>query len=250
MSSSVTQFKFMKNLFPFACAFIAISIYVSGQASRSTPSNLNLETSPLEILKDKLPPSFGGVDRGALSEALRRRYRESLKDEFETTDAWKSRVAALSKRPLIGSIDDSSSFAFVQDAAKFSYDADNQKMSTLVDLRCYSTGPGGRLEDLQVSMSQPGDFGSDEKYFKYSYPGTGNRCRNELKTVQFSIGADAARLLKPSLRLLVVVKLASPVFGAGSEDFDQYSRFVVDPLQLWIYNYRTGEVLVKQRVLE
>jgi hypothetical protein len=81
---------------------------------------------PFDLGAAQLRPHFAGNDIVALYDALNRLHTVQ-KDEFETTDQFNNRVAALKRSPVVGSIATRAVLAFL--IPPFSYQTGRQPIS-------------------------------------------------------------------------------------------------------------------------
>lgn len=98
-----------------------------------TPAPTPFTNTAFNPTSDTLPPNFRGVDPLVLWLALGPRAAELQKDEFETTETHRLRVAALKDKPLVGNVTLSSLLATPTDLRDVKYDADAERMSAVVD---------------------------------------------------------------------------------------------------------------------
>src|SRR5262249_48901076 len=176
-----------------------------------------------------------------LAQFLWDRRQQLKKDEFETTQAHRDRVARLHEQPLLGALGEKSIYAFVEgDPSDFSYDADSQTMRVNRSLNAMRTAAveKGDREDfqeipaatLEVKItgieyySGTNIFGAVREvkqiesirwalllknYQTFNSISKGSAFDWNLK-LSFSIAAEAARKAKPDMRLLYVCRLIPP----------------------------------------
>ena len=97
---------------------------------RSAPLS-GFSAQPFDLAVEKLLPGFKGHDAAGVVVELTKRKAAMVKDEFETTAAYRERMAGQAARPLLGTLRIDKLFAFVlpASAVKSTYDADDQVLS-------------------------------------------------------------------------------------------------------------------------
>jgi len=176
---------------------------------------------PFDISATELPANFRGHDVQTLYDELSKRRRYS-KSEYETTEQFKQRAAAVGSAPLVGSITSKALLAFVVPEPDVLYDADKGVINMNVeysafkpesDAKGYSaviktksfnrSYVGSNAYGATASVSQTFGFSyelfwdnTDEKVMKKSGIGT---------AVQMDV--ETARRIKPSLAALMICTL-------------------------------------------
>jgi hypothetical protein len=198
-------------------------------------------TEPFDPAVGKLPMAFRGHLHTKLAQLLWDRRQQLKKDEFETTQAHRARVARLHEQPLLGSLGEKSVYAFVDvDPSDFSYDADSQTMRvnrsltarrTVAlekdDREAFQEIPAATLEAKITGIeyySGTNIFGAVREvkqiesirwtlllknYQLFNSISKGGAFDWNL-SLSFPIPAEAARKAKPDMRLLYVCRLIPP----------------------------------------
>jgi hypothetical protein len=212
------------------------------EAKNAAPTALEANiTEPFDPAVGKLPPAFRGHSHTKLVQLLWDRRQQLKKGEFETTQAYRDRVARLHEQPLLGALGEKSVYAFVEaDPSDFSYDADSQTMrvnrsltarravalekddreafreiptatleAKITGIEYYSgTNIYGAVREVkQIESIRWALLINDYQRFN-SISKSGASDWN--LSLSFSIPAEAARKAKPDMRLLYVCRLVPP----------------------------------------
>jgi hypothetical protein len=198
-------------------------------------------TEPFDPAVGKLPMAFRGHSHTKLAQLLWDRRQQLKKDEFETTQAHRDRVARLHGQPLLGALSEKSVYAFVEvNPSDFSYDADSQTMRVNRDLsanRTFSLEGSDREEFREIpAAALEAKITGIEYYSGTNIYGAVREVKqiesirwalliknyqlfNSIKksgdfdwnlSLSFSIPAEAARKAKPDMRLLYICRLIPP----------------------------------------
>lgn len=240
-------------------------------------SSLNLETT-------NVGRNFRGHDITAVLQAIAKSAALKGKSEFESTSAYDTRRGTFAKLPLFGSLMPDGSFGFVVgeepgSIPTFEYDADSQQMGVTIKgiTEQFILDPGEpSLDTIFVRSILSGKdsyvggnaFGAKvkvERTFLKEY-GIAFDPLNWLfrtspkydlqTTYSIPMTPNEARAFKSDAKLLLVCTLIEPwthETSAGhratvSEPYEIISTKLylqAVPLQLWIFNSRTGEVIRK-----
>lgn len=230
---------------------------------------------PFNPNTESLPPAYKGHSCEFITARLR--VKKTLKDEFETTSAYESRVATLAAEPLYSDVSAQSIMAFVPSNPLLTatYDADTQTM--LVD---YSPLGGSIRRDSSTFIKSTmittellekstyfgsNSFGSKVSVTRYRARACAVAWTNvfsfgsikELpKSFSFTVPAQEAKSAKDSLAVLFVAQPKAPFYAEYSDyakpTIDHPTELVysgdsllADALEVWIFDKRTGKVFIK-----
>jgi hypothetical protein len=208
-------------------------------AAPATPEANIVE--PFDPAVGKLPPAFRGHSHTKLAQLLWDRRQQLKKDEFETTQAHRDRVARLHEQPLLGALGEKSVYAFVEaDPSDFSYDADSRTMRVnrplnarravaieKDDLETFREMPTATLEAKITGIeyySGTNIYGAVREVkqiesIRWALLINNYQLFNSISksgasdwnmSLSFSIPAEVARKAKPDMRLLYVCRLIPP----------------------------------------
>jgi hypothetical protein len=252
-------------------------------ASKPSVPKVTYLGSPLDLATANLGPGFQGNDISAIYEAIKNSAALKPKSEFETTTQYEARRKSFADQPIMGTLTLASALAFIVSTdspiygAQFKYDADSQTLaftlegrsmtfyldsvhpeldtilirSTELDSGTYiaSNAFGAKVKvDKTYSRDNGVAFAKDNWLFKSS------ESYSRKFTLLFTMTPDQARAVKENGRVLLICKLVDPWFsetvhGHEAKIDEPYDTTVSDnylqavPLQLWIFNQKTGEVL-------
>jgi hypothetical protein len=254
------------------------------QPKQSRPRNAKpkvtavFSTAPFNSSVERLSPNYLGHSMIKVWAELYRRRLQFNKREYETSDAWASRVQKLKGQPLISSTTMLSQFAFQAYDVDAFYDADTKIISVTVS-------PGGAFHDEMngvLSLSGNSMLGWKNTAQSGSFVGSnafGVKRRVRAETEQFyfmafqdtrigladtfnieNVGGEQAKLIKPQIRVLVIGTLQEPYAGLSAS---QNKATLDDPVQttsyefylyfkpeaIWFYNLKSGEVYHKALLL-
>jgi hypothetical protein len=231
---------------------------------------------PFNESVDMLPAKFMGHDIRVIYNVFVNRQEKSKKDEFETTEKYNKRIEIENSKPIIGNLGLSDLFV-MSTPAKLEYDADKliayARISTSTVTKGYNTESGVlSIRGPNISSSENSYLGSNAfgatrdvssshsndsclaivnpSVFGITYNGA-------LFTVN-KIDADKAKLLKENMRVLLIFNISSPFISRGvsasSATFDspyssrrEESNVYAKVVGAWVYNYLTGEVILKEQ---
>jgi hypothetical protein len=238
----------------------------------------------LLISAQTLPRNYKGNDPATLLEAISASPALKARSEFETSDQYEARKASFLTGPLTGTLGVSSTFAFVVNddgyrAPTFAFDADTSIMEVSVggiSREFILDKDQARLDTLTLTshlVSHDSYIGSNAygaevkvssmfiRQFGLTFPT--NRWpfqdgdRFDRKWVYLiPMSADKARAFKPNAAILLIAKLVSPWtrhYASGHKaTIDNPTEATIDeqylqiqPLQIWIFDRSTGEILAK-----
>lgn len=229
--------------------FIAIAFLQIPYLAQSPPKKQPVEqqafgvysNAEIQISLEQLPERYRGVDPEVLYKLLDERTKQVEKDEFETSEAFERRRAAVRQAAIVGNLTERSLFAFmlagggtssVLDKVRSVYNADRGEMETSIEIATPvvgvtidSTRRAATLKHvMQPSTSYIGQnaYGAKveiEKQFTYIYeiiidnfhlfPFDLSSYRTTLP-VTIKIDSASARAAKPSIRVLALSSIARP----------------------------------------
>jgi len=241
-------------------------------------------SSELDRAIEELPPNFNGHDIVFVYSALEERKRQSDKSEFETTDQWHQRQAALLLEPIVGRMTIGSVWTFVIGHVRSVYDADSQVLQIYVPFHSMLTSVGlassfrslsAKTESRTSSYLGTNAFGVIAEVENTSYTihevvfGNAQSFPTvEVKDsdsstagVRVSVpsGPDAAKQMKPEVSALAVCRLTAP-FTMSSSDYSdratvsipftsqfQWNYVMTQLLEVWIFDRKSGVIHAKLR---
>lgn len=249
---------------------LLVSASVAYAASPAVPAKSvdAYSTGPFNTEIDSLPPKFRGHD---LFEVYQKIKPPKNKGEFETTVEYESRVARWRSLPFLGKLTPEDTLAFVifpqlsPDAVKTDYDADQSLLKVSVNFENHYVADGSErwLETYFTSKNlgaRPAvtRMGVKFRVTYHTLDSFGLAVDDKYQNMVFSLPTERQQALelKVYLRVLAVVELVTPYrvkfFGgttASLTDPDDWSNnyfgLKVKLKELWLYNSKTGEVLVK-----
>lgn len=258
---------------------------VPPQASETPPGvtpgpQIDPAIEPFDVGRVSLPAGYAGADPERLYAALAERKRAERKDEYETTEQHRQRIALLKDAPLVGAVRPSSTVALILPHDSASFDADSRQMA--VKIRLYGGDEGvwlktverGRrtyraqnafgaafdvvetTEDVYAALlSNQRDFVDDARTAAESLRGV---AKESYASITFAADAATAKRLKGDLRALAVVRLVPPFTSGWFRNKEAtlaspsaYRRKVnslqCELLELWLFDDRSGEVLARRK---
>jgi hypothetical protein len=262
----------------FIAAILQISLLVSLSISAEQPKSKNrpkatpkkeeptVSTAPqsvptanyLSVSFDpdtqRIPFPFRGHDIEQIYRTLENRKKTEQKDEFESTEQYRERLAKQTNMPLFGSVNQDALFAFVENS-KINYDADTQTMTVTLhtsDMRGLPRIDKDRLamlirfgemkkektmsqnaygakaeiektsvQQFELAIHNHSNFETERVLPEYKRGWTIHRemieSEKETRFVQrFKVPSDQARSAKDKIGTLILVKLTSPYTTYGS----------------------------------
>jgi len=238
----------------------------------------------LDLATSNLGPGFQGHDIAAIYGAIKESSALKPKSEFETTAQFNTRHNSFVDRPILGNLTAGSPFAFVVPNSsifepEFKYDADSQTLAfklearsttfylaseqpeldtvvirqTVLDRSTYtaSNAYGARV---QVEKTYSEDHGVAFAKDNWLFRSSGGYDRKFTRL--FAMTPEQARTVKEDGKVLLICRVVEPWFretvhGHEAKIDEPYETTVRDnylqaiPMQLWIFNQKTGEVVTK-----
>lgn len=263
----------MKQTTLVAVATLFLLGAASGQRrSRPTTTTTRPTYAATEIDPNtkQLPRLYEGVDPATLYDELEKRSKQNRKGEFETTEAFNTRLATLEGKPLIGSIKKDaliplsiSNGSSILDKVTSVYDADKNELTAGLELESPIIGVRAELEKraarLKVLFGPTSTyvgqnaFGAKvqiEKRYTYVSEVLIENFRDFLTaptgtykdtvTVNLRMGPSEAIAAKSNLRVLALLRLTDPYFKEG---FMSHEPTVSEPRDtLTVFKYLVGDV--------
>lgn len=271
----------------------------SAPSPSPTPSKVNPTDGSTQIVKAEpsyLEVPFGqeylkwtSIPQGFVGHEFKRVYTSvfrrsiSKRGEFETTDAFKKRIATERAAPLFGSVFIDSEFAFSIQEVASKYDADSQTLNVEFPSRSIlvtDAHQGKRFMDtFKVLSPVDQDFGtyvgqnaigasrvvSKSIVLNFLFaPQNLDEFQNMLSRPRvapvgkysLSLSIDRAKDAKENLAALFVVTFAEPFADLSNQKLDPKIDFPYDILyvdsylmgrleEFWLYNRKTGEIYQK-----
>jgi hypothetical protein len=228
-------------------------------------------TIPFDTTVAKLPKYYLGHDIEKIYSIFFERNASTLtKDEFETSQQYQERLSVQSSKPIVGSLNINSVFAFKLDECLSKYDADLNFFALSFDY-FLSENNVKIKHDIHDLGSYWGTnaFGASIKVDKsesiihaiFIHNNVFVKRINEAPSPQsnfectLSIGPEIAKLIKSSIQALIICKLVEPyisneiVRSKPKFDYPYDSNFNnnylhADVIGIIFYNYSSGEVLI------
>ena len=239
------------------------------------------KSSDAKILKgfnpdvEKLPANFKGTDIVKLCQLLEK-IKPEEKSEFETTEEYNKRAKLAIPEDI---------YAFVaegedeEETIKIMYSADESLLRIMVAASiCFSDMPRSHLilktiEKAPVSYRAQNAFGATTKvrqYGRLEYGIALHTMWNDYDTqfnVNIKMSPEEAKRKKKDIRALVLCKLkpwhndfwhsddllsyssnySQATFSHPTARFTDRTFVNAEILALWVYNFRTGEIIVKKQ---
>lgn len=191
----------------------------SGSSARSAQSDRagNYDTRPFDPGVKRLPANYQGIDPVVLYTKLMARRKVAQKDEFETTEQFRLRIQKEASAPLLGTITVDSIMAFRANGIEARYNADQEMMDVAVD-------PSRNFDWIQFVNPREGTF-----------------------TERIKMDIPTAKRTKPNLHAIVVSRLKLP-YILDRPYRDQV--ITAEILEVWFYDFATGQVLIKKKASE
>lgn len=252
--------------------------------AKPNPSELSYLTVPLDLTLTNLGHHFMGHDITAATEAIKNSSALKEKSEFEPTSAFESRRTGFVDHPLYASVTPNGYLGFVVGsesifAPEFKYDADSQTLAitltgstkrflmdkdnptldgvlirSIVRDRHSYIGSNAFGAKVEVRSSYSEDYGVTFNQDNWLFRSSEDYQRKF--THLLATTPDEARALKPDAKLLLVCRLSEPWLRHSAHGHDAtinepYETVVGDnylqvlPDQLWVFNDKTGDVILK-----
>jgi hypothetical protein len=212
-------------------------------------------TSPATA--ETLPPTFTGDDPRSLLRQLVDLRKRLVKSEFETSSAYKARVAEEKKKPLLGDRNAEDSFYLVSSAVLADYNADSQLMSltlsakrnVVAEVMRGRTGIDEQeavtdLQRVSLYVVPLGSYDDPKVFFNdlNGLPLSGNRY-DEQFSARVSLNVEDARRLKAGTKAVLTVRFEEPFAIEGY--LTRAGQFQVRLLDVQFFDQQTGRVLAK-----
>ncbi len=252
------------------------------RSNPTTPRNPKTEeskavTQQLNLNSENLGPNFRGHDVVAVFSAIKSSPWLTPKSEFESTVNFDRRRNTFVDRPLYSNLKPSDYFAFVigGDAVEVNYDADFQLLSftlTAQTIKFLLEDGSPTLDAIPIrhAVHTRGQYlgsnafgattvvtrATSEDYGVAFVPDTWLFGDSHAFSYHVPMRPEDARVIKTIAKLLLICRLSEPWLRQQSYrvnptiDIPSESQFndrylQVAPEQLWLFNARTGQVIVK-----
>lgn len=254
------------------CVLILAGWSVAVQTRKQVAPKPQFSKTPFDLKANQLPPKYLGHSLIDLWGLMHDRKKLMEKDEYETSEAWQTRVAKLNSKPLVGSLTPHSIFAFRLIGAETSYSADAQALTitaSKVEPPVFDSLNEHSLSNLESflywydNISQGSVIGSNAFGVKrrvkveketsyYLLFGSGRIGRANTLTLE-EVKPEQAKSIRPLLQMLLICELIAPFTGGDKDEtgatIDEPIKTTslnvytyVMPLAFWFYNSETGEV--------
>jgi hypothetical protein len=243
-------------------------VFAAATAVAGTPA------TPFDATADSVPKGFRGLDCAAIVKAIK--HQAPAKDEFESTDAYKARIAAVSSATLAPGLTLGDVLAIRVDprAVSMEFDADQQEATFSIDrsnLVLAFSADKQQLVPMVIASQRVvqrrsyvggNAFGARTTVSASTSTGCGVAMANEATNrmdyftrAYAKLDPETARAEKGHVAAILVGKPAAPFYGS----FTRYSGATIDfPLESSIdgdaifldltilyYDQRTGRVLAR-----
>jgi hypothetical protein len=181
------------------------------------------------------------------------------KDEFETTADYEKRIEKLraEAKPT------RTKFTLVFNEQLSQYDADNQTLNimTLFNKRSGFSTALIKSDTQTSSYDATNAFGAVRKVTKIStqsyWLDLKSNLADEPVIVDLKLDIPTAKSLKESLRTLIYFELSepyverdltqkTPTFNSPTDTVSLTIRYITSPIELWLFNQKTGEIYFKK----
>jgi hypothetical protein len=249
---------------------LALSVGGFGQKPRAkTATAPTYSTVQIDPTSRHLPRQYQGIDPELLYGELEKRSKESAKGEFETTEAFKGRIARVEMTPLTGNITKDgliplaiSKESDIFDKVTSRYDADKNELTVTIEMEAPIIGVQSdfdkRSMPLKYIFRPPSTYIGQNAYgakvrieksytyifqilienfrdFLVSQPGT----YKDAITVRLNMSPSVAMAVKADLRVLTMFRLREPYFEQG---FTSHKPTIAEPKDtLGVYQYLVGD---------
>lgn len=238
------------------------------QGPNTSEETVVYDTASFDLSTQKLPQNYNGHDIEKVYIALR---QVPEKDEFETTEAYKKRLQAATPPSL---------YAFRDEPVYSEYNADTEMLEIPLYLRTANVRDASctvagiitkRIENPVKKYTGKTAFGvevevekhSGEEYgFAFGSDNIGGY-DSDFGFIKIRLAPDAAKSQKDNLAMIYVCKIrasddaltfafldlelqTATISNPVEEDYTQHYVFA-DLLEIWVYNYLTGEILSKTK---
>ena len=233
----------------------------NSQCYSQMPDIYNKDAKSFNWALKQLPPNFKEAENiGTVyykyNDMEEARKRRSEKEEFETTQQYKERIKREIK-PIPFIIH---SFVYSIDSE---YDADRQLLNVTVNLEKYNYLKNKRTIVLGVGKRTGKEFIEYRTDYGLSFPITENIKKEIIYNskgifpgpailFKIKVNIEKAKKIKDGLKSLIICRpfqTKHDCYLSGAETSYFYSVIIVNILEIWIYNVKTGEIMHKERLL-
>jgi hypothetical protein len=265
-----------KVVFSVALALLAPSLMAAPtkQKVNSTTSSktASYATQPLDVNTESLPANYLGHSCRSVAKSMA--SADPVKDEFETTAAFKERLAKVVTKPILGSVTISDYVAFLEEDSKITsqYDADSgilwiggHPSSGKIYVQAMPI-TSVRIETKLIpqpassASNAPGNSTNIKKISfdtcALGFPQFGSPIQFDDYKTSVSMSPDEARNTKDNIGVLFVGKLSHPyrvkysdyLKPTSSNPVEVYwsgDTLILQDIQVWLFNKMSGRILQK-----
>lgn len=199
---------------------------------------------------DTLPPNFTGDDPATLLRQLLDLRQRLLKNEFETTAAYRARIPDEKQKPILDTRTFDDVFQLVAHNIKANYDADTQTMSFTLPIQTNfdsevlhsATVDKKTMRDLaRVAMYQLslGGDNNPQLFFNFAV-GLAGAWDKQKFMVTAKLDAEEAKRLKTATKAVLYVRFEEPY---ATRDYSEGGQLMVRINGVQFFDPQTGRVL-------
>lgn len=249
---------------------LAISVGGLGQKPRArSVAPPTYSTVQIDATSKRLPRQYQGIDPELLYAVLEKRFDENIKGEFETTEAFKARIAKVESAPLVGDVTKDgliplsiSKESDIFDRVASRYDADKNELAVNIEMEAPIIGVQSdfnkralpvkyvfRPSSTYVGQNAYGAKVKIEKSYTYvfqilveNFEDFLVKSRGTYKdtvTVKLNMSPLVALAAKNDMRVLAMFRLRAPFFQKG---YSRHEPTISEPRDsLAVYQYLVGD---------
>lgn len=209
----------------------AVVLFASSQPLLSAPKRY--ATAPLDITPRYIPVDYQGQDPDAIYDAL----QTEPQGQFESTQAYEKRLAAVAQRPLVGAMTVKDTFAFRVNCGA-TYDADERKMTVVISANDGWSIETRRQEQVDSSFDAENFYSATSKVTTYVVDGTVLTVDNISSFLTEHKNDDMLDTVREYLNS------ANAPLGDGEFEYDIYSSFYMSAAAAKSIKYNLSALVV------
>lgn len=267
----------MKSLrwFILLSCFVASSaLMASAQKRKPAVPQVQFSQTVFDLTAKQLPPKYLGHSLVDVWGLLNDRKKKFSQGEYETTQAWQTRLAKLKTERLMGEVTMVSDYAFKLTNVETTYSADAEALT--LTAQTAKSGFDSINNDSLLGFDSIQWWYNNKKagaYVGSNAFGVKRRVQVETEQIYYllfkpetlgkantltihDVKPETAKVIRPQLRALLIGTPMEPYIGGDKEETDAtiddpvktltYSFYLYfKPKAIWFYNTQTGEVYYK-----